>query len=302
MKNNYLADDEIDFRDFIKVLWREKIIILSISIICGLAGYLYASFQPQEFQTEITLKNPPVQLFDVYNQYFKKNNNNNNNSTATTLLEQFISDFKLNFFSLDNLESFVEENREIDKFKGYLKSKNITAKKYFKNKIHSVKEKNINILNKYSLIFSKELDGDIFLNNYAEFIKKKTILEFKKNIKLVLENKITITEQAFQHAKIINLEKPILISESQSHYKAINEPDALFYNGTKILDQEIINLKKLFLKLENDQFNYNFIIERASYPKLISKSNAFYFLIGIFVGLFFSIVIIISKSILQRKS
>jgi len=51
--NNYLADDEIDLGDIIKVLWREKILILSISIICGLLGYLYASFKPAEFKIEI---------------------------------------------------------------------------------------------------------------------------------------------------------------------------------------------------------------------------------------------------------
>ena len=51
--NSYLADDEIDLADFIKSLWREKILILSISIIFGLAGYLYAITQPQELKTEI---------------------------------------------------------------------------------------------------------------------------------------------------------------------------------------------------------------------------------------------------------
>ena len=48
--NTYLTDDETKFGDLIKSVWREKILILSICIICGLAGYLYASFQPQEFK------------------------------------------------------------------------------------------------------------------------------------------------------------------------------------------------------------------------------------------------------------
>ena len=157
--NTNLVDDEIDLRDFIKLLFREKILILSISIICGLAGYLYASFQPQEFKAEITIKNPPPQLFESYN-----NSNNNNNS----ITEQFISNFKINFASLDNLQSFVEESRGFDNFKGYLKLKNISAKKYFANKINEVKEKSPFISNKYVFFFNKELDGDIFLYNYLE--------------------------------------------------------------------------------------------------------------------------------------
>jgi len=73
-KNNpYLADDEINLGDHIKLLWRQKILILFISIICGLAIYLYAFFQPQKFKTEITLKNPPIQLFESYSRISSNN-------------------------------------------------------------------------------------------------------------------------------------------------------------------------------------------------------------------------------------
>jgi LPS O-antigen subunit length determinant protein (WzzB/FepE family) len=68
--NTYLADDELDLGNIIKSLWKEKILISSISIICGLLGYFYASL---EFKTEITLKNPPTQIFEPYNLF---NNNN----------------------------------------------------------------------------------------------------------------------------------------------------------------------------------------------------------------------------------
>ena len=47
-KNNpYITDDEINLADLVRTLWGEKILILSISIICGLLGYLYASFKPE---------------------------------------------------------------------------------------------------------------------------------------------------------------------------------------------------------------------------------------------------------------
>jgi len=44
-KNNpYITGDEINLGDLVRTLWREKILILSISIICGLLGCLYESF------------------------------------------------------------------------------------------------------------------------------------------------------------------------------------------------------------------------------------------------------------------
>jgi LPS O-antigen subunit length determinant protein (WzzB/FepE family) len=298
-KNNpYLADDEINLGDLVKTLWREKILILSISIICGLLGYLYASFKPEEFKTEIKLKNPPSQLFEPYTQVFTNNNSKSNSNNNIT--EQFISDFKLNFLSLDNLQSFIEEGREFDNFKEYLKLRNISAKRYFVNKINQVKEKDLIIPNKYSLVFTKELDGDIFLNNYAQFIKKKTEFELKKNLKLSIINKITSLENALENAILINLENPILRSMNQRN-QVVNEPEDLFYKGSKILSQEIIYAKKLLIKLENDQFNFNIISDKSLNSPVKKMPNLTYFAIGLMFGLFLSSGIIFFKDILKNN-
>jgi len=280
--NSYLVDDEIDLGDLIRSLWREKILILSISIICGLAGYLYASFQPQEFKAEITIKNPPPQLFESYN-----NSNNNNNS----ITEQFIYNFKINFASLDNLQSFVEESREFDNLKKYLKSNNISVRKYFKNNIDEVYKKDLIASKKYFLVFTKELDGDLFLKNYIEFIKEKTVLELKKNLKLSIENKLTKFENAFESAKLINLENPIPGLFNLKN-KPINETEDLFYYGSIVLSQEIIYLKKLLIKLENDQFNFEIISEKPSNFPVKEMFNLKYSVTGIIFGLFLSLVII----------
>jgi LPS O-antigen subunit length determinant protein (WzzB/FepE family) len=297
--NTYLADDEIDLGDIIKSLWREKILILSISIVFGLAGYLYGSFKPEEFKTEIKLKNPPHQLFEPYTRVFTNNYNNNNNNN-NNITGQFISDFKLNFLSLDNLQSFTEESKEFDNFKEYLKSRNISVKKYFKNKIDEVKEKNLIIPNKYFLVFTKELEGDIFLNNYAKFTIKKTVFIMKKNLKLSIENQITIFENSLEKAKLINLENPILNLTNQ-RAQVVNEPEDLFYKGSKILSQDIIHLKRLLIKLENDQFNFDFILDKPVNLPVKKMSNLAFFGIGLTLGIFLSLVIIFFKSILKNN-
>jgi LPS O-antigen subunit length determinant protein (WzzB/FepE family) len=293
--NSYITDNEIDLRDLARILWREKILILSISIICGLLGYLYASFSPQNFKIEIKLKNPPVQLFERYTYVFS------NNSNSTILIDQFVSDFKLNFLSLDNLQTFVEESRDLDTFKKYLKLRNISAKQYFGNKLGEVKENNKVILNTFFFVFEKKiLDGDIFISNYAEYVKKKIIIEFKKNLKLSIENKINTTEDAFETAKTINLESPILKSTERLS-QVITEPEALFYKGTKVLLQSIIIDKKLLQSLENNQFNYNHISDKGIITPVNPKYSYFYFLIGLFVGFFLSCIIALFKSALKNK-
>jgi LPS O-antigen subunit length determinant protein (WzzB/FepE family) len=225
-KNNlYITEDEIDLGDLIKKLWREKILILSISIICGLLGYLYASFKPEKFQIEFEIKNLPSQLFEPYLGILLPNNN--------SISEQFISDFKSNLLSLDNLEIFVEESRDLDTFKKYLKSRDISTKQYFATKLGEVSEKNKINSNRYFFVFEKKiLDGNIFLNNYLEFTKKKNIIECKKILKAIIENRINYTQDALETAKLINLENPIF------------ESKFLFYKGTKVLSQIITIDKK----------------------------------------------------------
>ena len=292
--NTYLADDEIDLGNIIKSLWKEKILILSISIICGLVGYFYGLSKPQELRAEITLKNPPTQIFEPYNLLnINLNNNNNNNNIAG----QFISDFKLNLLSLDNVENFIKESREFDNFKGYLKSRNISVEQHFIDyKFGEVKEKNIIILNKYSLNHSKELDGAIFLNKYVEFIKKKTIVEFKNNLKLTLLNTINNHQEALEIAKKIQLENPIIKTTNQQ--QVVNEPEALFYKGTKVISENLNYLNKRLIKLENDQFNYNVILQKALTLK--NPINLpLYFALGLILGSLLSLIIIYLKNILK---
>ncbi len=299
--NSYLADDEIDLGDIVKSLWKEKILILSISIICGLLGYFYGLSKPQEFKTEIILKNPPIQIFEPYNLLNNNLNNNNpsnnnlsnnnlsNNNLSNNITGQFISDFKLNLLSLDNVQNFIEESREFDNFKGYLKSKNISV-------IGEVKEKNIIISNKYFLNHPKEFDGAIFLNKYVEFIKKKTIVEFKNNLKLTFLNTINNHQEALKIAKKIQLENPIIKTTSQQ--QLLTEPEALFYKGTKVISENLNYLDKRLIKLENDQFNYNIILQKA-----ITLDNSIslplYFVFGLILGSFLSLVIIYLKNILK---
>jgi hypothetical protein len=214
---------------------------------------------------------------------------------------QFISDFELNLLSLDNLEIFVEESRDLDTLKKFLKSRNISAKQYFANKFEKVKEKNIIIPNTYFLVFEKKiLNGDIFLNNYVEFIKKKNIIEFKKNLKLIIENRINNSVNALETAKLINLENPILKSLGNQSL-VVNEPEALFYKGTKVLEQSIIIDQKLLQKLENDEFNYNPIVDKGTALEINTISSYLFFVIGSFIGFFLSCIIIFFKSALKNK-
>ena len=83
----------------------------------------------------------------------------------------------------------------------------------------------------------------------------------------------------------------------------VSEPEAAFYKGIKVLSQSIIIDKKLLQRLENDQFNYSFILDKGMVHKLNTISNSLYyfFSIGLLIGFFLSCIIIFFKSALKNK-
>ena len=113
-------------------------------------------------------------------------------------------------------------------------------------------------------------------------------------MKLLIENNVVMHENALEKAKLIDLENPILRSMNQIN-QVVNEPQALFYNGSKILSQEIIFLKKLLIKLENDQFNFEIVSDKPLNSPVNKMSGLAYFAIGIILGLFLSFLIIFFK-------
>jgi hypothetical protein len=147
-------------------------------------------------------------------------------------------------------------------------------------------------LNKIKYLLKANAHIYLFWNpNYIEFIKEKTVLELKKNLKLSIENKLTNFENAFESAKLINLENPIPGLFNLKN-KPINETEDLFYYGSKVISQEIIYLKKLLIKLENDQFNFEIISEKPSNFPVEEMFNLKYSVTGIIFGLFLSLLII----------
>ena len=80
----------------------------------------------------------------------------------------------------------------------------------------------------------------------------------------------------------------------------INEPEALFYKGTKVLSQQLIFFNNLLDETQNLKLDYNPILEQASSGSLITKSPIIYAAIALLLGLFFSLMIVFIRSIMRR--
>jgi LPS O-antigen subunit length determinant protein (WzzB/FepE family) len=300
-KNNiYLADNEIDLRKIIKILLKEKILILSISLIFTVLGYVYSTFQPKIYKTLITIRDIPPYLLEPYDSL----------TTKSQLAIRFNDAFKLNLLSIDTLAQFLEEDDKMYDFRNHLKEKNISVREYFKSvagklKFEVIIHKKDDISKKYSITYSKPLLGESFSNNYIIFVQQKTIAMLKEEITQNILNDITNHQNHLEIAKKIGIEKPILgpvlTISSFSNNIVTNEKNVLFYQGTTVLSLKIIYLTELLNKTKNLTFNYSPILEQASKELLISKYPEIYIVIALLIGFFLSLVTIYFKQYLKIK-
>jgi hypothetical protein len=309
----YTKEVEINLVELIRQFWKEKILILFVSGICTLLASFYLTFthtQKKELQTTITLQIPSVVIIEKYKDFLKidvnydsnnsiNNNNNNNNNinsyNTDALARYYLNILKIKLLSIDNLKSFVEQSREFHNFKVFLKERNITINQYFsEDRFGITKKKNQQVSNEFFFNFNEELlDGPTFLNNYVEFTKDKIANDIQNTLKQRLLNAIEKNEQAFEIANQIKLESPILQSMT-SGSSVVNEPASLFYLGTKVLSQQNKYYRKLFLELQSEKLNFEFVLDKASSPTIQASFN-FRVWMGLIFGFFFSLVIIFFK-------
>jgi capsular polysaccharide biosynthesis protein len=112
-------------------------------------------------------------------------------------------------------------------------------------------------------------------------------------------NEINIHQHHLEIAKKIGLENTILQSIVEGR-SVVNEPNALFYKGTKVLTQKITYLNKLLNETKNLTLDYNPILEQALSPALITKSPIIYAAITLLLGLFFSFLFIFFRNLLKE--
>jgi hypothetical protein len=265
---------------------------------------VYGSSMPQIYKAEIILREAPPSIFEVYRNFDiieKPQSQPLSQSqihSRMNIAQEFNDEFKINLLSDENLIQFAENNNKINDFKNNLKEKNISVRNYFKGKFENVEDVSKQLSNKYSLTYSGSLPAETFLNEYIIFTKEKSLIIFKKTLLQKILAQIKLYQQNLKIAENIDLKNPILQSMIEGR-GVINEPEALFYKGTKVLSQQLIFLNNLYNETQNLKLDYNPILESTLSEPLIRRSPIIFLFIGLVLGLFFSLIIIFVKKLLK---
>ena len=296
IKNNRNSKSSvIRLSDVLSLMWIDKILFLSVSIFFMFLGYIQGLTLNKniEFTSSVHINEPSIEFFSNYKPFFDDSWPKFDEKKYFTILTGKI-------LSSNNLEKFVEQNKEIDEFKAYLQENGITSKKYFQGKlVRQVKkiDKITKDLKKYSLTYPEILDGDKFFNEYIIYTNNNTLKEFNEQNQFLLENIITLYEQNLEIANAIGLDNPLIQNfEGFIQSNILTEPNDLYYQGTKVLEHRITNLKYLLKKFENlNDREFNPIVDDS----FITGSNfvkvTWFPFYGLIIGIFLSFMITIFR-------
>jgi LPS O-antigen subunit length determinant protein (WzzB/FepE family) len=279
-KSLYSNDNIMDLSNIIKTLWKEKIFIFSISLMFMVVGYIYSSFQPKIYQTEISYAdvNKLNLLPDIYqiNNFEKKSNLALEGTPLfdNNIIKSFNEILQFELLSSKSLAEFVENNNEINIFK--TQPKKIIYKSYSKNLVTLKKKEQ-----KYILTFSPPIQGEKFLEDYVSFINKRLEIKTKKYLEDSLLTSINHKENILKSLEKINLDN--LDQNSKYEHRV----------QISLVLNDILLLTTLIDKVKKYQFMFN--IGSASTPILISKPLEVYLVSSFLFGFLFSSLIIFSK-------
>lgn len=269
---------EIELREIILIVWKEKFSILIVTLIFAVVGYFYGINKPKVYQTAVTFTTELDYSFDSNNEFFDKKLNIN-------LIDKKLN---INLLSTNNLTAFLDQTDKFKDLKSYLKENGTNPESYFKDKLNLVKKDEY--LNDLSLTYSKPFNAEEFLNEYVLFVKNKTEMALKKTIINKIFSRIETYKENFEIAKKIDLEDPVFSTIDVFSKDYSN----LFYRGTKVLSQQIIDLEDRKNKIIDAKL-FSLIVIKTMNSYVISKTANFYILISIFLGLFFSTLIILLR-------
>ena len=296
-KNRIIRGNEIDLLNLIFRLWHHKILIIIFSLIFEFLGYAYKAslpVKPSKFRTEIKIDQN--KLFE-YGDF---------NFVDPDIIESVFIRFNIKIHSLDNIINFVNQNNQINEFKKYLKSNNLSEENYFKGKFRSKKTgRNNPIEGQYIFDFHESLKGDKFANEYIIYTYKLVNNEIKNIIKKNIKSEINHYEFNLKIAKKLDLKFPQYENNLPNQYYLFDRSLSLYLHGIEVLESRINYFNSILKNIDLKKIDGNPILDKALKPYLVYKKNNLniYPLTGFVFGLFLSLVIIFFKyTIYFRKT
>jgi hypothetical protein len=309
-------EDFIDLALIFKFFFKEKILILSVTIFFGIIGYYYSkTLTPQHYST-IKLQSMSAVSSPIFN--YIRNFNMNLKSNISGSQKEFSHELIRAILSRKNFENFVKKNNSAKTLRSYLDQNKITYLNYLQGDyvVSKISFTNFNfdidiLLSDFQIFYPVGVDGHLILEEYIFSTSKNVFLYFLTNIETQLKQTLNSKKNALNAAQSINLINPKYLSNFQFDY----------LKGTRVLIEEIKTLNSELKDIQTSKYtlinskntesiifktplfevDWTPITEKPFIKTIpIHKGRTIFF--GIMVGLFSAIIFVCAKNYYLIKS
>lgn len=282
-KNKHLNENFVEIDDLLKGIWKDKLIILILVLVFGIVGYSYGYNKLKIYQTQSKtklLKKKDFYSVSFVDDYFKSIKFEN-------LYIDLNNEFNVILLSSENKNKFLDKNKIKDLKSNWISLENVTPQSQKKD------------FNVYSLVFKKPFQAQKILNDYILFTFDELELNFKKRVSTLVTLSIQKYENHLNYAEKANIDQPI--NNIGIALDDDNLSSNLFFKGSIILAEELVALKKEINKIEKFSFDKKIFLQKPSTPIMITKSEVFFAVVAMVIGIFFSLFVVLSRVILLMK-
>ena len=224
INNRAYEEDEIDLRELFKTLMKNKMKIISITLVITILAIIYAYMAPKVYEART--------LIEIGNYKLNNNNNNNNNKAVLDNASQLSK--KLNILFIDMFKNDKDRKAKISSItipkgsKEFIEIKaesnsNELAIKEINTVVNYVREKHQKLLNDVKQRREIEISNiDTKINNIENReipllerkikIKEQSLNDFNKQIRLIKKNLVKIQSSNPSLAALKLMEKRDLTS------------------------------------------------------------------------------------------
>ncbi|MCY9835633.1 LPS O-antigen chain length determinant protein WzzB [Aeromonas media] len=207
------SGDEIDLRELIQVLWRQRILILLVAGVFGAAGIAYALLAPQVWISQAEIKQPTLKEVESLELNINQLINAQVPATAFSSFDKkaLYGDFVNSFNSFNNKRQFLMEQGYLDaeaEQSGLtdLKGKRLLLKKMTEGISAKALDKQSEDVT-LSFAADTATEAKQRLEQYIDFIQQQESMAKGKELNTIWQNRIKTLQTQFESAKIDTLKQ-----------------------------------------------------------------------------------------------
>ena len=195
----HMNDDEIDLTEIFKKLWKEKVLIIGLSLLFGVLAYGIGTLIPKKFEASVKINSPSIIEFQALNDLVNFTGKTNEEFIQLrSFINNFWNEFNNKVFSVTVFADFLQKQDDAADFAKVLGNNADSLANYLLRGNFKEKEFDLRVRNKEEMVkelifvYPQTLKGHDILNRYIRYQANQhinlLIRQIEYNLQALLKN------------------------------------------------------------------------------------------------------------------